>query len=77
MTYEEAGYKPQETGNEGERLASNPASTVGERTAPDIVEAGTVAGDVLKSSVESTERGEPGETEEDIDFCMLTRLVCK
>lgn len=64
--YQDAANEEEEARNEGERLARNPASAVRDRTV-EIVDIGTVAGEVVEGLIEGTERREPGETENKID----------
>ena len=65
-TYPAGRNEEEEARNEGERLASNPAIAVCDRTS-EIVDVRTVAREVVEGFVEGTERGEPGETENKID----------
>jgi hypothetical protein len=65
-TYQNASAKETETADESERLAGNPALAVRDRAAEDVV-IGAVAREVVEGFVQSTERREPGERDEDVD----------
>jgi hypothetical protein len=65
-TYQNASAKETETADECERLAGNPALAVCDRAAEDV-DIGAVAREVVEGFIQSTERREPGERDEDVD----------
>lgn len=65
-TYQNAGAKETETADESERLAGDPALAIIDGAIEDVG-GGAVASEVVEGFVQSTERGEPGERDNNVD----------